>query len=70
MIGHATEILREAGDFFIANVDDGRMRIGILGDKSVDTPHDHDELLAVAAIEDDAEFETAASDLFDRIFLQ
>jgi hypothetical protein len=63
MSNHTTDIIREVGDFFIASTEDGRLRVGIRGDRSVDTPHRHNEILAVAAIENGDDFEDACGDL-------
>lgn len=64
-MNRTTTILRQAGDFFIAETQDGRLRVGILGTAAVDTPHDESRIRNVAAIADDATFEAEAEALFD-----
>lgn len=67
-MNRTTKIIRQAGDHFIAETADGRLRVGILATAHVDTPHHHDRIRAVAAIADDADFIREADRLFDDTF--
>ena len=59
-----TKIIRQSKDFFIAETTDGRLRIGILDTAGIDIPYRHDDVLKVAAIANDDDFDIAADDLF------
>jgi len=64
MSNYTTEIIRKTDDYFIANTEDGRIRIGLVGTESFDVPYRHDELLEIASISNDEDFNEAAEDLF------
>lgn len=67
-MNRTTTILRQAGELFIAETTDGRLRVGILDTAAVDTRKHHDRIRAVAAIADDGEFEREADALFDDLY--
>ena len=63
--GTTTKILRETEEYFIAELDNGNVRIGIVGgEAALDTPHDHDKLLYITAVATNLEFDKLTEDYF------
>lgn len=67
-MNRTTKIIRQGGEYFVAETEDCRLRIGLLNTVALDVPYRHEEILAVAAIENTVDFDAAAESLFDDLY--
>ena len=63
MVGKIKNFIVNGEDYFIAEVDDGRLRVGLRSVVSVDLPENH-EFFDMAAC---AKYETEAESIFDNL---
>ncbi len=57
--------MRESQNCFIAETDNGMLRIGLKGVSSLDTPHNHEKIREIADLKPDAAFEDAVKMFFE-----
>lgn len=68
-VAHTTEMLFDNGDYFIANLDDGGIRLGMRDMASINFPNDHAkyEVVKTLAVSADAE---AIEEAFDEAYIK
>ena len=49
-MAHTTTFILSAGDYFVANLDNGGVRVGLLGVTAFDYPADHADYSTIAGL--------------------
>jgi len=66
MAAHIATFIVNGEDYFAANLDNGGVRVGLVGGKMIEFPEGHANHAEVAAIKSESE----AEEFFDRVFCE